>query len=87
MIQRVLFDAKSNKIDVGKKGRLFNKNERTVLSLLYPQCGHPFCEEPAERCQMDHIEPRSKGGETVIENGRSMCPFHNRRRNTQPDDW
>jgi hypothetical protein len=30
---------------------------------------------------------RSKGGETVIENGCSMCPFHNRRRNTEPDDW
>jgi hypothetical protein len=87
MIQRVLFDAKSNKVDVGRKGRLFNKNQRTVLGLLFPECEHPYCEEPAERCQMDHIEPHAKGGETLIENGRSMCPFHNRRRNTHPDDW
>ena len=29
----------------------------------------------------------SKGGLTTLENGRLGCAFHNRLRNTRPDDW
>ena len=29
----------------------------------------------------------AKGGDTTQVNGRLGCGFHNRRRNTHPDDW
>jgi 5-methylcytosine-specific restriction endonuclease McrA len=46
-------------------------------------CTHPYCYEPAEHCQGDHIEPYSRGGATTQENGRLLCGFHNRLRNQQ----
>jgi 5-methylcytosine-specific restriction endonuclease McrA len=46
-------------------------------------CTHPYCYEPAEHCQGDHIEPYSRGGATTQENGRLLCGFHNRQRNQQ----
>jgi hypothetical protein len=85
-IQRVVFDPKSRRVDLGAKRRLFSDAERELLKTLYPECAHDLCEEPAYRCQMDHIEPFTDGGPTLLANGRSMCPFHNRRRNTHPDD-
>ncbi len=39
---------------------------------------------PPQRCQIDHIVPYSKGGETTQENGRVYCSFHNRLRNHEP---
>ena len=43
-------------------------------------CTHPYCYEPAENCQADHIEPYAEGGPTTQENGRLLCGFHNRLR-------
>ena len=43
-------------------------------------CTHPYCYEPAESCEGDHIEPWSQGGPTTQENGRLLCGFHNRLR-------
>jgi hypothetical protein len=43
-----------------------------------------MCDEPAERCQADHIIPYSLDGLTVQENGRLLCGFHNRLRNQRP---
>ena len=39
-----------------------------------------LCDEPAENCQIDHVEPWSAGGATVAANGRVACGHHNRRR-------
>ena len=41
----------------------------------------PHCYEPAENCQVDHIETYAAGGLTTQENGRLLCGFHNRLRN------
>ncbi|HUS60726.1 MAG TPA: HNH endonuclease, partial [Acidimicrobiales bacterium] len=42
------------------------------------ECFHDFCDEPAERCQIDHVTPSCEGGETTEDNGRVACAFHNR---------
>jgi hypothetical protein len=44
-------------------------------------CTHPYCYEPAENCQADHIETYAEGGPTTQDNGRLLCGFHNRLRN------
>jgi hypothetical protein len=49
------------------------------------ECFHATCEEPAESCQIDHIEPYSFGGETVVDNGRVACGFHNRARHRRSE--
>jgi hypothetical protein len=86
-IRRVVFDPRSRKIDLGAERRLFSDAERELLKTLYPECAHPLCEEPAYRCEIDHIQPACEGGPTLLSNGRCMCAFHNRWRNSHPDHW
>ena len=50
------------------------------------ECDHEYCEEPAEHCQIDHIDPAANGGPTSLDNARALCGFHNRLRNTRPAD-
>jgi hypothetical protein len=38
-------------------------------------CG---CDEPAARCDIDHITPHSDGGVTCLCNGQLLCAHHNR---------
>jgi hypothetical protein len=42
------------------------------------ECFHPYCDEPAARCQTDHRTPHSKAGPTSAANGQPACPGHNR---------
>jgi hypothetical protein len=37
--------------------------------------------------QIDHIIEARNGGPTLQANGRLGCGYHNRWRNTHPDDW
>ena len=69
-----------NRIDVSVRSRLFTGGTRRAIELRDRMCTHPDCFEPAEDCQVDHIEPWSVGGPTTQENGRLLCGFHNRLR-------
>ena len=42
------------------------------------ECFHPFCDQPAADCEIDHVQPWSEGGLTIDENGRPACSWHNR---------
>ena len=83
-IERIVFDGPSRVIDVGVTQRLFTGATRRAIEVRDRQCFHEFCEEPASRCQVDHIEPWSAGGPTTSKNGRMACGFHNRGRNRSP---
>ena len=49
-----------------------------ATTLRSSQCFHDYCDVPAERCQVDHIEPYAAGGLTMATNGPPGCGFHNR---------
>ncbi|HVE45448.1 MAG TPA: DUF222 domain-containing protein [Acidimicrobiales bacterium] len=70
--------------DVGVAQRLFTGATRRAIEVRDRQCFHEFCEEPASKCQADHIQPYSAGGPTTTKNGRMACGFHNRGRNRAP---
>src|SRR6202041_2863972 len=78
--ERALFSL-GNRVDVSVRSRLFTGGTRRAIELRDRFCTHPYCYEPAENCQGDHIEPWAAGGETTQENGRLLCGFHNRLRN------
>jgi hypothetical protein len=87
-VERIVFDGKGRLIDVGVQQRLFRGGKRRGIQVRDRICAHPLCEEPVERCEIDHIEPYAQGGETSVDNGRLLCPFHNRLRNTRPwPEW
>ena len=49
-------------------------------------CFDEICDEPIERCQVDHIHEYREGGLTIQLNGRCACGFHNRSRNKRKPD-
>lgn len=82
--ERVVFDTPSRVIDVGVTRRLFTGAVRRALEARDRECFDQFCDVPAERCQVDHIEPYAAGGLTAERNGRMACGYHNRRRHRRP---
>jgi hypothetical protein len=78
--ERALFSL-GNRIDVSVRSRLFTGGTRRAIELRDRICTHPHCYEPAESCQVDHIETYASGGLTTQDNGRLLCGFHNRLRN------
>ena len=77
--ERAVF-ALPTRIDVSARSRIFSGGTRRAIELRDRMCTHPHCYEPAENCQVDHIEPWSFGGETTQDNGQLLCGFHNRLR-------
>ncbi len=78
--ERALFSL-GNRIDVSVRSRFFTGGTRRAIELRDRICTHPHCYEPAESCQVDHIETYAEGGLTTQDNGRLLCGFHNRLRN------
>jgi hypothetical protein len=79
-LERVVFDGPSAVKDVGIHQRLFTGGTRRAVEVRDQECFHPTCEEPADSCQIDHIDPYGTGGPTTETNGQVACGFHNRDR-------
>jgi hypothetical protein len=74
----VLFDGPSTVVSVSNK-RLFTGALRRAVEVRDRHCQHPSgCDEPADRCDVDHIVPAGRGGPTSQGNGRLECKVHNR---------
>jgi Domain of unknown function (DUF222)/HNH endonuclease len=81
--ERAVF-APGNRVEVSEMARLFTGATKRAIELRDRECTHPYCDLPADRCQVDHIIPYAEGGPTNQENGRILCGFHNRLRNQRP---
>ncbi|HEX2576576.1 MAG TPA: HNH endonuclease signature motif containing protein, partial [Aquihabitans sp.] len=79
-VERIVFGPGSRVIDVGVRTRCFTGATRRAVEVRDRHCAFPGCREPAERCQVDHVVEYTDGGLTVQENGRLLCPVHNRQR-------
>ena len=81
LCERAVFSA-PDRVEISQRSRLFRGATRRAVEVRDRTCRHPLCEEPASRCQVDHVVPYAEGGATTQENGRLLCGFHNRLRNT-----
>lgn len=79
-VERVVFGAPSRVIDVGVTRRVFGGALRRAIEARDRECFDEYCDVPAGKCQVDHIEPYAAGGLTTAANGRLACGYHNRRR-------
>ena len=79
-IERVVFDGPDRVVNVGIRRRLFTGATRRAVQLQGRRCFHPYCDQPADHTQIDHIQPYAAGGPTIIDNGRPACAYHNRQR-------
>ena len=82
-VERAVFDGEGRVIDVSNP-RCFSGGTRRAVVIEGQECFHETCEEPAERSQVDHVQPAAWGGPTRTWNGRPACGFHNRLRARGP---
>jgi hypothetical protein len=76
-IEGLVFAGPDRVVGVSRK-RSFSGAVRRIVEVRDRRCGHASCDQPAERCQVDHVIPYSAGGLTCQSNGRLGCGFHNR---------
>ena len=77
-LESILFDGPSTVISVSRR-RTFTGALREAIIARDRRCQHPSgCDEPADRCDIDHLVPYSHGGPTSQFNGDPGCPPHNR---------
>jgi hypothetical protein len=86
LLERAVFGP-GRRVEIGQTVRLFTGATRRAIELRDRRCTHPYCDTPADECEIDHIVPFSVGGETSQDNGRLLCRFHNLLRvNARPMD-
>jgi hypothetical protein len=79
-LETILFDGPTTVISVAKKRR-FTGALRRAIQVRDRHCQHPSgCDEPANRCDVDHVIPVADKGPTSQFSGRLECWPHNRDR-------
>ena len=76
IISRVVLDADSVPIDVGRKHRVVSSALRRALNLRDRHCTYPGCDVPAGWCDAHHITHWAHGGKTEMSNLRLLCRPH-----------
>lgn len=76
-IERIVYDPPARRIEASRRSR-FSGAVRRIIEIRDQHCQHPGCDEPAVRCDADHVVPRSHGGITCLCNGQLLCAYHNR---------
>ena len=77
-LMRVLFEADSLPVDVGRSRRLVDGGLRKALAVRDKHCQWPGCERPASWCDGHHLVHWVDGGETNLENTVLLCKRHHR---------
>jgi hypothetical protein len=76
-IERIVYDPPNRRIEASRRRR-FTGALRHIIEIRDQRCQHPSgCDEPAPRCDVDHITPHPDGI-TCLCNGQSLCTYHNR---------
>ena len=58
--------------------RLFSEDDKSTLYKRSQKCAEANCNiSNYKELEVDHIEPWSKGGATILDNARLLCKFHN----------
>ncbi|HKZ19636.1 MAG TPA: DUF222 domain-containing protein, partial [Acidimicrobiia bacterium] len=75
-VSRMIMGADSEPIDVGRKTRVIPPALRRAVMVRDRHCRHPGCDRPSRWCDVDHIIPWWKGGETKLSNLQLLCRHH-----------
>ena len=75
-IARILLDAESTVIDVGRSKRVVSEPARRALTARDGHCRWPECERPASRSAAHHVVHWIHGGTTDLDNLILLCHRH-----------
>jgi hypothetical protein len=77
-IETILFDGPHVPVSTSPR-RTFTGALRRAIQVRDRHCQHESgCDEPIDRCDVDHVVAWSDGGDTSLSNGRLACRYHNR---------
>ena len=66
-------------LDLGRRRRLHDGNQRRALSLVHDTCAIAGCDRPVAWCEIHHLRPWSRGGRTDLDSAIPACGHHHRR--------
>ncbi|ALG85921.1 HNH endonuclease [Gordonia phthalatica] len=75
-MRRVVMDADSAPLDVGREHRLVTAGLRKALEARDRGCAFPGCGRPVSWTDAHHCTPWSEGGDTAIDNCVLLCRMH-----------
>ncbi len=79
-LERYVYGPGQVPIGYNERDRFFTGKLRRAIQVRDRHCTARGCHQPAERCDVDHIEPAAAGGTTHPANGRVACNPDNRAR-------
>lgn len=86
VLRRHIMDAKSRILDVSVNARLFPRWMKDALLVRSRgSCENEGCEAPFAWLQADHVKPHSKGGLTLLSNGKILCDPDNKHKRDHYD--
>ena len=75
-VTRIVFDAQSAVVDVGRARRLPASAARRALQARDGGCVWPGCDRPASWSQAHHLQSWAQGGSTDVDNLVLVCRAH-----------
>ena len=84
-VSRVLLDAESVPVEMGRATRVVPDPLRKLLALRDAGCTHPGCQIPARWCDAHHRRHWAEGGPTNPPNLQLLCSRHHTEAHL--DDW
>ncbi len=77
-IQYFAQDPRGRIVDLGSLQRVFTANQRRAILARDGGCVIPGCDVPAAWCEIHHVKPHARGGQTHTDNGVMLCYYHHR---------
>lgn len=83
-LEAALFHPQQGAVNLYRTSRFANQKQRDLARAAMPTCSQPFCRHGADACEIHHITPWSRGGETNVANLAPLCSYHNRVNDDDP---
>jgi len=81
----IVLDGAGQPLDVGRMRRTIPDGLRRAVAARDRGCAHPGCDRTISWCEIHHIIPWEKGGETTLANLVMLCRVHHRE--THSSGW
>jgi len=76
-VGRMVVDAESVPLNVGRSQRTFKKHQRRAVELRDQHCAWPGCAQVARYCEVHHLDHwAADHGQTDVHRGVLVCSFH-----------
>lgn len=83
-LEAAVFHPAEGAVNLYRLSRFANQKQRDLARAAMPTCSHPFCRHGADACEIHHVTPWSRGGETNLANLAPLCRYHNRINDDDP---